>query len=66
MIARMVYVICDRCGAPASEPVEDAKEARRLVPRDWQRLYNPRTRRKQDWCPYCLAITPASERGLPG
>lgn len=36
-IAHLSYVICDVCGAPASQPEDDAKAAREMVPADWRR-----------------------------
>ena len=54
MIFRYVNVGCDRCGAPASEPCRDTKEARRMVPRNWERAILTATGKRIDICPDCL------------
>lgn len=55
MLVRMVYVACDRCGVPASQPVDGHNAARRAVPRDWLRLIESATGRRVDWCPACCS-----------
>jgi NAD(P)-dependent dehydrogenase (short-subunit alcohol dehydrogenase family) len=35
MIAHLSYVLCDACGLPASQPEDDARAARRMIPGDW-------------------------------
>lgn len=50
---KMVYVGCDGCGAPASEPVDSPKEARDLMPSQWLRKAGPRGSKGKDYCPLC-------------
>lgn len=52
---RLVYVGCDGCGTPASDAVDNAVEARRLLPSAWVRI--PRSKEAgepaRDYCPSC-------------
>jgi hypothetical protein len=48
VMAHLSYVICNHCGLPASEPMEDAKAARRMVPSNWTR---PMWNKRVDLCP---------------
>jgi len=51
-VARLVYVICDRCGVPASQPV-DPGHARRNVPYGWERVIRTAMGKRIDLCPKC-------------
>lgn len=51
MIAHMAYVVCDRCGQPATQPEETAKMARALTPNSWARVVVAGER--VDLCPNC-------------
>jgi len=54
MIAHMAYVVCDGCGLPASQPMQDGKDARLAIPRDWHRKpVAPGMPQKLDLCPLC-------------
>lgn len=52
-MARLVYVTCDECGTPATDPVGDAKEARSLVPTAWFRFRAEGESKTGDYCPSC-------------
>lgn len=53
-MVHLAYVACDSCGAPACEPEDDARAARRAIPPGWERVIVAATGKRQDWCPACV------------
>lgn len=59
MIAHLSYVMCDRCGNPASTVGDGAKEARRVAAREGFVRHDG-----EDLCPWCVRALDEAE-GVP-
>lgn len=57
-VARMVYIVCDSCGSPASDPEDTVPAARTMVPDSWTSIREGL--RTYDYCPSCTPPTATS------